>query len=190
MPIPISEALAAHEQLAVTKASQARGSMGKYLLSSTLAGAYVGVAVVLLIMTSAPLVAAGHPFAKLVQGGVFGVALTLVVFAGAELFTGNNMIMLQGYLKKSVSAFDVALVWVASLVGNLVGALAFAWLVDGSGVITSGSAQPGTPSAFQNLLGSIATSKGQPRRWAALPTLGALQHAGVPRALDGGPGHQ
>ena len=43
----------------------------------------------LLISVSAPFVAAGSPAAKLVQGGVFGIALTLVVFAGAELFTGN-----------------------------------------------------------------------------------------------------
>lgn len=159
MPIPVPDALSAHEDLAVAKATQAKSSMGRYLLSSMLAGAYVGVAVLLLIMTSAPLVAAGSGFAKLVQGAVFGVALTLVVFAGAELFTGNNMIMLQGYLKKKVSAADVALVWVASLVGNFVGSLLFAWVVDGSGVITGGSAQPGTPSAFQNLLASISTSK-------------------------------
>jgi nitrite transporter NirC len=159
VPIPIPDALVAHEDLAVAKAAQAKGSMPQYLLSSALAGVYVGVAVLLLIMTSAPLVAAGHPFAKLVQGVVFGVALTLVVFAGSELFTGNNMVMLQGYLKKKVSAFDVTLVWLASLVGNLVGSVGFAMVVDGSGVVTGGSAQPGTPSAFQNLLGSMAAGK-------------------------------
>jgi nitrite transporter NirC len=158
VPISIPEALSSHEELAAAKAAQAKGSMGKYLLSSALAGAYVGVAVLLLIMTSASLVAANHPMAKLVQGAVFGVALTLVVFAGAELFTGNNMIMLQGWLKKRVSAVDVALVWVASLIGNLIGAVAFAKLVDGAGVITVGT-KPGAPSAPLALLTSIASSK-------------------------------
>lgn len=159
MPISIPEALAAHEGLAVAKAGQARSSLGKYLLSSALAGAYVGVAVVLLVMVSAPLVAAGHPFAKLVQGGVFGIALTLVVFAGAELFTGNNMIMLQGLAKRAVEVEDVVAVWVASLIGNFVGAVAFASLVDASGIVTTGAAQPGTPSAFQSTLGAIALGK-------------------------------
>lgn len=159
MPIPIPEALSAHDGLAVAKAAQARSSLSRYLLSSALAGAYVGVAVVLLVMTSAPLIAAGHPFTKLVQGGVFGVALTLVVFAGAELFTGNNMIMLQGFARGAAKVEDVVLVWVASLFGNFVGSVAFAGLVDASGIITTGSAQPGTPSAFQSALGAIALGK-------------------------------
>jgi nitrite transporter NirC len=159
MPISISEALKAHEDLSVGKAAQARSSLGRYLLSSMLAGAYVGVAVVLLVMVSAPLVAAGHPFAKLVQGGVFGIALTLVVFAGAELFTGNNMIMLQGLAKRAVKVEDVVAVWVASLIGNFIGSVGFALLVDASGIVTTGAAQPGTPSAFQSTLGAIALGK-------------------------------
>jgi nitrite transporter NirC len=159
VPISIPEALDAHEALAVAKAAQARSSLPRYLVSSMLAGAYVGVAVVLLIMVSAPLIAAGHPFTKLVQGGVFGIALTLVVFAGAELFTGNNMIMLQGLMRKAVKAEDVVLVWVASLIGNFIGAVGFAMMVDASGIITTGSAKPGTPSAFQSALGTIALSK-------------------------------
>jgi nitrite transporter NirC len=159
VPISIPEALDAHEALAVAKATQARTSMPRYLVSSMLAGAYVGVAVVLLLMVSAPLMAAGHPFTKLVQGGVFGIALTLVVFAGAELFTGNNMIMLQGLVRRAVKVEDVALVWVASLVGNFIGSVGFALMVDASGIVTTGSAQPGTPSAFQSALGTIALGK-------------------------------
>jgi nitrite transporter NirC len=159
VPISIPEALTAHEGLAVAKSRQVRTSLPKYLLSSAFAGAFVGVAVILLIMTSAPLLAAGHPMAKLVQGSVFGIALTLVVFAGAELFTGNNMVMLQGLVSKAVKVEDLVMVWVASLIGNFVGSVGFAALVDASGIITTGSAQPGTPSAFQTALGSIAASK-------------------------------
>jgi nitrite transporter NirC len=158
MPIPIPEALAAHEDLAVAKAAQARSSMGRYLLSSVLAGAYVGIAIVLLFMASAPLVAAGHPMAKLVQGCVFGIALTLVMFAGSELFTGNNMILLQGLLRRKVEPIDVALVWLASLVGNFVGSVGLALLVDGTGIFTTG-APPGQATPFQNALGAVALSK-------------------------------
>jgi nitrite transporter NirC len=158
VPITIPEALDIHEAAAVAKAEQARTSPLRYLLSSALAGAYVGVAVVLLIMVGAPLIAAQHPLAKLVQGGVFGVALTLVVFAGAELFTGNNMIMLQGFLRKKASGIDVALVWAMSLVGNFLGALGFAALVNASGIITAG-APPGQQTVFKAALAGIATGK-------------------------------
>ena len=90
MPVPIPRALDDHDALAAAKADQSR-RLGRYLLSAAFAGAFVGVAVVLLVSVSAPLAATDAAATKLVQGAVFGVALTLVVFAGAELFTGNVM---------------------------------------------------------------------------------------------------
>jgi len=71
MPIPVSEALEDQETSAITKARAARTSMARYLATSAMAGAYVGVAVVLLVMVSAAFVAAKSPSAKLVQGAVF-----------------------------------------------------------------------------------------------------------------------
>src|SRR5438309_11253777 len=114
MPIPVSEALEDQETSAITKARAARTSMARYLATSAMAGAYVGVAVVLLVMVSAAFGAAKSPSAKLVQGAVFGVALTLVVFAGAELFTGNVMDMLQGLMMRRVRAVGVAVLRVGS----------------------------------------------------------------------------
>ena len=158
MPIPISEALEDQETSAITKARAARTSMARYLATSAMAGAYVGVAVVLLVMVSAAFVAAKSPSAKLVQGAVFGVALTLVVFAGAELFTGNVMVMLQGLMRRRVRALDVAVVWVASLLGNLAGSLLFAGLVNASGVLSAGAAR-GQQTVFTATLAGIVKSK-------------------------------
>ncbi len=93
MPIPIPDALEECAALARTKSVQVR-RLPRYMAASALAGAFVGVAVVLLASVGVPFAAANSPSAKLVQGAVFGVALTLVVFAGAELFTGNVMYML------------------------------------------------------------------------------------------------
>src|SRR5579875_1955900 len=95
MPVPYSEALDETCAQAADKAAALRSPV-RYGALSALAGAYVGVAVVLLLSVAGPLAAGGSPATKLVQGAVFGVALTLVVFAGAELFTGNNMTMLIG----------------------------------------------------------------------------------------------
>ena len=156
MPLSISDAVEQSADVAATKARQAR-SVSRYMTSSALAGGYIGVAVVLLVSVSAPVVAAGSPFAKLVQGSVFGIALTLVVFAGAELFTGNNMFMLQGLFSGKVRASDVAAVWSVSLVGNLVGSVGFAALVHGAG--TLGASTAGTPPAGERLVASIVETK-------------------------------
>lgn len=63
-----------------------------YLLLAVLAGAYVGLGVILALSVGAPLASASLPVVSLVMGLSFAVALLLVVFAGAELFTGNHMV--------------------------------------------------------------------------------------------------
>jgi nitrite transporter NirC len=146
MPKSVTDAMQECSGLAATKAAQAR-RLPPYLLNSVLAGAYVGVAVVLLVSVSGPLVAAGSPFAKLIQGLIFGIALTLVVFAGAELFTGNNMFMVQGLYARTVRLGELVAVWMASLIGNLIGSIGFAALVYGGGSLglgaVDGKAAPG-----------------------------------------------
>lgn len=137
MPIPVPDALIESAELAAVKARQVR-SLPRYLVSAALAGAFIGVAVVLLASVAGPLATVKNPATKLVQGSVFGVALTLVVFAGAELFTGNVMVMVQGLLARRTSVLDLVSVWVASLVGNLLGSLGFAALVHGGGTLTGG----------------------------------------------------
>src|SRR5918999_4957991 len=118
MTVSVPEALAEQQAMGVTKVG-ASASRWRYLGSSALAGAYVGVGVVLVASAAGPLAAASSPFTTLVAGCVFGVALTLIVFAGAELFTGNAMVMLQGLLVRRVRGADLLAVWGASLVGNL-----------------------------------------------------------------------
>ena len=137
MPISIPAGLDDAGRSAAAKAQAVR-SLPRYLVSASLAGAYVGVAVVLLISVSSPLFADESPMTRLVQGAVFGVALVLVVFAGAELFTGNAMTMLQGVRARTVQRRDLAAVWAASLFGNLAGSLAFAAVVNAGGTLDGG----------------------------------------------------
>ena len=150
MPASIIDASHDLVDQSAVKATQSR-DVPRYFWSSMLAGAYVGIAVVLLASVAGPLIANSSPLAKLTQGAVFGIALTLVVFAGAELFTGNAMVMLQGVLAGRVRPADLARVWAASLLGNLVGSLAFAALVHGGGSLT------GTPAA--NLVAGATQTK-------------------------------
>jgi nitrite transporter NirC len=156
MPIPYSEAIDDVCAQAVDKAETVRSPL-RYGALAALAGAYVGIAVVLLASVAGPLAAATSPATKLVQGAVFGIALTLVVFAGAELFTGNNMVMLIGWLRGGVSGGAALLVNLASLVGNFVGSVALAAIVHWSGVLDT--APLGKKPAGEAMITTLVTNK-------------------------------
>lgn len=132
--LTISEAMDEQVRTAAKKVSSTRRPLA-YLVLAALAGAYIGVAVVLMVSASGPLAAAGSPWTKLVQGLVFGVALTLVVTAGGELATSNMMTLTQGALRRTISWGQAAGTFTFSFVGNLVGAGVFAAMVHSSGVL-------------------------------------------------------
>ncbi|MBE1493840.1 nitrite transporter NirC [Amycolatopsis lexingtonensis] len=157
MPVPISEALSLQAEAAQSKIAELRRP-GRYLLSSALAGAYIGIAVVLLLAVTGPLNAAQSPWTKLVQGLVFGIALTLVVFAGGELSTGNMMTMVQGMFARRRGVGAGFAVIVGSFVGNLAGSVVFAWLVHESGILQAG-ATPGHVAPAAALLASTVKAK-------------------------------
>jgi nitrite transporter NirC len=130
------ETIAGMATTARAKDGLLRNSLGKYLVLSALAGAYVGLGIVLIFAIGAPLQAAGSGATRAVMGASFGVALTLVIFAGSELFTGNNLIMTVGTLSGTVTPGALARVWAASFAGNLLGALLLALATASSGVLS------------------------------------------------------
>ena len=101
-----------------------------YLALSGLAGAYLGFGIVLIFSVGAPLAGTQFaPFMKLIMGASFGVALSLVIFSGSELFTGNNMIFAIGKLKSRVGINSIFKLFALCFIGNLLGSVFFAWLV-------------------------------------------------------------
>ncbi|MBA5872854.1 MAG: nitrite transporter NirC, partial [Nitrospira sp. CR2.1] len=134
--------IADHERIAgvaARKWSFLERSSGGYLILSALAGIYLGFGMALIFSVGGPLAAAGSPVVKLVMGVSFGVALTLVVFAGAELFTGNNLVGAIGGLSKSLTWGQAVQLNAWSWFGNLVGSLGLAWLIVQSGVFAKGA---------------------------------------------------
>lgn len=105
-----------------------------YLLLSALAGMFIGFGNLLTNVEGGLL--NGAPYTKIVMGVSFGVALSLVVMAGAELFTGNNLVMMSGVLKKKIGIGDACKVWVVCWIGNLLGAIVLALLFHFSGMNT------------------------------------------------------
>ena len=126
---PFEASVANAAALGVRKAAFAREQPLGFFVAAMLAGIYVGFAIILICAVGAPFAKVASPAVRLVTGASFGIALTLVVFAGAELFTGNVMFLLFSRLRNMVSWGDLLRVWLYSWVGNLVGALALAWLV-------------------------------------------------------------
>jgi len=150
--LTIPEALAVQQQTAVAKVRSTRRPVA-YTVQSMLAGAYIGIAVVLMVSAAGPFVAAGSPAAKLVSGLVFGVALTLVVIAGGELVTSNMMTLTQGALARRVGWGQAGGTMLFCFAGNLLGAFAFAAVVHLSGVLA-----PATPGGA--MIASMLEAKG------------------------------
>ena len=106
-----------------------------YAVQSMLAGAYIGVAVVLMASAAGPFLAAGSPATKLISGLVFGIALTLVIIAGGELVTSNMMTLTQGAIGGRISWREGGLTMLFCFVMNIAGSFVFAALVHYSGVL-------------------------------------------------------
>ena len=109
---------------AESKTAMLRNNPSGYFILSMLAGAYIGIGVLLAFTLGGQL--EGAPYTKLIMGLSFGVALSLVVMAGAELFTGNNMVMAMGILDKRIRLSDGVKLWIICWLGNLVGAVVLA----------------------------------------------------------------
>ncbi|HVA12897.1 MAG TPA: formate/nitrite transporter family protein, partial [Stellaceae bacterium] len=113
---------------AVAKTAFLKRSPGGFFVSSMMAGAYVGLGIILIFSLGSDVDPA---YRAIVMGATFGVALTLVIFAGSDLFTGHTMFMTHGVLRKRIGLGDLAAGWTMSWVGNLVGcavlALVFVW---------------------------------------------------------------
>lgn len=78
----------------------------------------------LLVSSGMPLLTDGNPgLSKLLAGASFPLGLILVVFMGAELFTGNNAHLIPAALSRRISPLFVighwAWVWLFNFVGSL-----------------------------------------------------------------------
>ncbi len=137
--LSIPEALDVQADVAVSKTDSLK-TPGRFLVSAMLAGMYMGIGVVLMVSTAGPLLAAGDGFAKLVSGLVFGAALTLTVFAGADLGTSAMMILPIGVYMKSVKLGRASGALAFIVAANALGALVFSILIVLSDVLVSNEA--------------------------------------------------
>jgi formate transporter len=123
---PLPPAIAARaSDLGVSKAGQ---DASQTFVLAVLAGAFIALGAMFATLVTSG--AGDVPFglARLAAGVVFCLGLLLVVAAGAELFTGNNLIVMA-WADRRITAAHVLRNWGIVYAGNLVGALATALLV-------------------------------------------------------------
>lgn len=132
----LNETCAAMAESGRKKGLAATRTPAAFLIGTLFAGAYVGIALILAFTCAAGLPAGVRP---LVLGAVFGIGLILVIFAGAELFTGGVMYGTFGLARRTMSPVDVLIMLALMWVGNLIGSAFLAWIFaeGGGGVVFS-----------------------------------------------------
>ena len=121
---------------ATLKAAEAKVATGRslprLLTLSVLAGAYIALGGILSVIVGYgfPGLTESNPaLQRLLSGAMFPIGLILVVVLGAELFTGNNALLIPAFMSRRCTAADVARNWTLVYLGNFVGAILFTWLM-------------------------------------------------------------
>ena len=137
------------EDLGVAKASMEGGRM---LALAILAGAFIAFGAI--FSTVAVAGAGGAPWGltRVVAGLVFSVGLVLVVVGGAELFTGNNLIVMA-WAGGKIGTVALLRSWAIVYLGNFAGALAVAFAAVSASLHEAGNGAVGITAV------AIATSK-------------------------------
>ncbi len=148
------EALAASAEgkLALLK----RSPLGYFALSM-LAGGFVALGGFVSATVGGML--AGTAFQKLLAAFAFTAALSLVIAAGCELFTGNNLVFGAALMMGRVPLGKTLLLWLVCWLGNLAGSWLFAGLYLLSGAMNADT---------EAYIGAVSAAK------AALPGLELL----------------
>ncbi len=112
---------------------KARLSFWDTIALAVLAGAFIGLgaAFATLATTNSGL---GFGATRVLGGVSFSLGLILVVVAGAELFTGNNMVAMA-WASRAVTTAQVVRNWVIVFLGNFLGAVGTVALVFWSGTL-------------------------------------------------------
>lgn len=113
-------------------ATTCRSGFARLILGSTLAGAYIalGGALSIMIGFGFPDITASNPgLQRLLSGLVFPIGLMLVVILGADLFTGNNALLIPPCLEGRISIKQTVANWTTIWLGNFVGALVVAYFL-------------------------------------------------------------
>lgn len=140
------------EEVGVTKA---RLPIARMAVLAVLGGAFIGLGGMFsTVVTAGGGMAPG--VSRLLGGLVFSLGLVLVVVAGAELFTGNTLLVMA-VVARRISPWELARAWSIVYAGNAIGAMGTALMVFWSGQYRTGT---GTVGLRVLEIGAAKTSLG------------------------------
>jgi formate transporter len=116
------------EKIGVAKARLPLISM---LMLGVLAGAFIGLGALFFVLIKSD-ASLGFATSQLLGGLAFSLGLILVVVAGAELFTGNNLLAMA-WADSKITTFELLKNWIIVCCANFIGAAGLAVLVFLSG---------------------------------------------------------
>ncbi|HKZ44030.1 MAG TPA: formate transporter FocA [Anaerolineales bacterium] len=95
---------------------------------SVLAGAFIGLGAMFSTITAAGSSTLPYGIARIIIGFTFCLGLILVIVGGAELFTGNNLIVMA-WASRKVTTRSLLKNWTVVYIGNFIGSIGTAILV-------------------------------------------------------------
>ena len=155
-----NEILDATIAVGVTKAS---GSFKKLFMLGIMAGMFIALGGAGANMASYcfALQPETAGIAKFIAGLIFPAGLCMVVLAGAELFTGNNL-MFAAVLDKKITVGAMIRNWVIVYVSNFVGSMIVVFIIVYGGQLATGG------GLLEQVTISIAATKANIEFWPAL----------------------
>lgn len=141
---------------AEVKSNLLKSSKAKYIISAMLGSLFVSLGIMLIYSIGGIMHHNEVNTYKILMGASFGVALSLVLMVGGDLFTSNAMIMTMGALEKTVTWIDAIKIWFASWIGNILGGILGAVLFVSAG-LTSGKSDYIGEFIVSNALAKINT---------------------------------
>lgn len=108
--------------------------LARMFLLACLAGVFVALAGV--ASTAGAATIENPSVAKIVTGAIFPAGLSMVLIAGSELFTGNNL-LIMGVLQRRITFGAMLHNWVVVYLGNFTGSVLVAALAFSSGVFSA-----------------------------------------------------
>lgn len=110
-----------------TGVAKANLPLASLLLLAILAGALIGLGAMYFVIVKSD-GSLGYAATQVLGGLAFSLGLILVVIAGAELFTGNNLLTMA-WADGKISTPQMLRNWSIACIGNLIGAAGLAGLV-------------------------------------------------------------
>ena len=108
-------------------AAKARLPLLSMLMLSVVAGAFIGLGALYFVLVKSDL-SLGFAAGQVLGGVAFALGLILVVVAGAELFTGNNLLAMA-WADGKISTLELLRNWAIVCGGNFIGAAGLALFV-------------------------------------------------------------